>query len=236
MLNPVFRLILDPPRTAFENMAIDEMLMTAQEDIQTPPTLRIYSWSDACCYSIGYFQNVQQVVKKFKCREKNIPVVRRITGGGMVTHGADLTFSLALKNPNAFLAGDVKGSYLKINDALRLGLREVYPQLDFADCKTVPSGRPQGDRVCFERPSCYDLLLEGRKVVGASQRRLGGVMLHQSSMVFKDSHLLVPYLVSGFEKKWTARFIERPLGAEELASAARVQRERYGSPEWAYPV
>ncbi len=217
-------------------MAIDEVLMTSQENQNALPTLRFYRWSSPA-YSIGYFQSVETVLKRFDCAKKKISVVRRLTGGGLVFHGEDLTFSLSMKNPNPFFAGDVKDSYLKVNEALRVGIQEAFQGLDYADCKTVPSGRATNERVCFEAPSCYDLLLKGKKVVGASQRRLGEAILHQSSVFLDNKHsALEKNIQAGFERVWKINFKEMPLTQEELNKAGKKEKERYANPEWAFLI
>ena len=227
---PVFRLILDEPRSASLNMAVDEFLMLSQSGEGAAPVLRFYSW-DKPSVSIGYFQKVEEAAKKFE----GVPVVRRISGGGTVQHGKDLTFSLSIPVKNPFFPADVKSSYLRINEAVRTGLKELYPKLDYADCRTVPAGKRQGGgRICFEAPACYDLLLSGKKVLGASQRRIGKDLLHQSAMFLGgDRARLIDGIVNGFRSLWKADLQERPLSREELLKAGELERKRYDSAEWA---
>ncbi len=214
-------------------MAADEVLMEVQKQPEATPSLRIYFWTEPAI-SIGYFQDVARMAHRFQGSQS---IVRRLTGGGLVHHGEDLTFSLILKDRNPFLPTDVKMSYLKVNEALRAGLKDEYPEVDYADCKTVPSGRGEGDRICFEKPSCYDLLLGGKKIVGASQRRKDGVILHQSAVYLREPRrVLTEKILDGFRKLWKAEFEERHFDANELARIKSVEKERYGSPEWASPV
>ncbi|OGW83630.1 MAG: hypothetical protein A3C47_05535 [Omnitrophica bacterium RIFCSPHIGHO2_02_FULL_51_18] len=229
----VFRLIIDPPRSAALNMAIDEFLMNEASKPRRIPVLRIYSW-EAPSYSVGYFQKIDEVVGKIKASQEDIAVVRRLTGGGWVFHGEDLTFSLVIRYPNPFFSNDTKSSYLKINEALMMGFRELHPKLDFADCKTLPSGRARNGRICFELPACYDLLLRGKKVVGASQRRSAGVVLHQSAVFLgDDKKVLTGKILEGFREKWKIDFEELPLSNDELEKAREIEKGRYSSPEWA---
>ena len=232
-MSTTFRLILDPPRDAALNMAIDELLMETQSFPGAPPVLRFYSWSEPA-YSIGYFQNVAGIVKRFKCAKENISVVKRLTGGGLVFHGTDLTFSLSMKDKAHFFTGNVKDSYLKVNEALRAGLKPLFPDIDYADCKSIPSGRGGKARVCFEEPSCCDLLVHSKKVVGASQRRKRGAILHQSSIFLSgDETVLCRHILKGFMEKWKIDFFEKPLSDEELL-AAQQKTKRYASNDWAY--
>lgn len=228
-----FRLILDPPRSATLNMAIDELLMAQGANGGNLPTLRIYGWQKPS-YSVGYFQDVAETAKKVNAHRIQASVVRRLTGGGLVFHDRDLTLSLVTRYPNRFFSNDTKTSYLKINEALGAGLRKLYPALDFADCKSLPrphAGRPE---ICFESPACYDLMLQGRKVVGASQRRSRGVLLHQSTVFLPGGRpVLTGKILEGFREKWKVEFSELPLSKEEVDEAMKKERERYSSPEWA---
>lgn len=217
-------------------MAVDEVLMEAQKISSAIPTIRFYSWLTPA-YSVGYFQDVGEIAERHRCAQKGVPVVKRITGGGMVCHGEDLTFSLTLKTPTGFFSTEVKESYLKINEALRTGLMEIFPALDYASCKEVPSGRGSGERVCFESPSCYDLLLGKKKVAGSSQRRKHGTLLHQGSLFLKlEREKLIGCILRGFEKKWGIAFHKIPLSDEELSRAGQCAAQRYSSPEWAIPT
>ena len=75
------------PRSAATNMAVDEVLfLTANE-----PVFRSYSWIRPSV-SFGYFTPWKSVVKRYSERD----LVRRWTGGGIVEHGEDFTYSLVL--------------------------------------------------------------------------------------------------------------------------------------------
>ncbi|PIU40307.1 MAG: hypothetical protein COT00_02390 [Candidatus Omnitrophica bacterium CG07_land_8_20_14_0_80_50_8] len=233
-MNAEFRLILDPPRSAVLNMAIDEILMERQLCPDPVPTLRFYSW-DRPAYSIGYFQNINKTVSHLGIAKSGIPVVRRITGGGLVFHGNDLAFSLTVKGDNPFFLGAVKNSYLNVHEAVRGGLRPLYPKIDYADCRHIPSGRGKENRVCFEAPSCYDLLLDGKKIAGASQRRRGGAILHQSAIFLPAARqTLIRHIIKGFKENWKVGFIEKPLSQAEFLDARRKEKARAAAGDWVY--
>ncbi len=229
-----FRLILDTPSDARHNMAVDEALMLGQGKSESIPTLRFYTWSENAL-SIGYFQSVQDFDNRSRNGSRPSSVVRRLTGGGVVRHGQDLTFSLTLTMPHPQIPSAVKESYLKINEAVRVGLKKIYPSLDYADCRDVKSMRErQKDRICFEKPDCHDLLLNGKKILGASQRRIGSKFLHQSSLTLDQPYpVLIDHLIEGFRQTWKMEFNTSSLTAEEIDTASRVERERYLDPEWA---
>ena len=231
----IFRWIPHGVHTASLNMAIDETLMTSLENSDDNlPILRFYSWNRPAI-TAGYFQDIRKLASKFGTGQNVSQVVRRLTGGGMVLHGKDLTFSLLVKIPDPLVGGDVKASYLKVNEALMLGLGSIFKDLDFADCRTaVPAGRGEGERICFEKPSCYDVMNLGKKVVGASQRRRNGVLLHQSAVFLEHkAEEIEKGILKGFEKKWGVEFRSEPLSAAELRRAEEMEKNRYGSREWA---
>lgn len=225
-----FRLILDGPRPAAFNMAVDEFLMGAQRLPGAVPCLRFYRW-ERPAVTCGYFQNVGEIAGRFKDME----IVRRLTGGGLVVHGEDLTFSLTLADSHPFFKGNVKDSYLRVSEALRLGLKPHYPELDYADCRNTLSPRGRGERICFDQPACYDLLLGKRKVAGSSQRHSDGAVLYQSSLFLPaDAPAVVLQVLEGFKYAWKAEFEERALSDEELDAAEKKREGRYASPDWRF--
>ena len=208
--------------------------MESQSSPVAAPTLRFYSWVSPA-YSIGYFQNISEIAKRYQSGQTGFPIVRRMTGGGLVFHGRDITFSIVVKGNHPFFSGGAKDSYLKVNEAVRVGLKPLYPKMDYADCKSIPSGRGTGNRVCFEAPSCYDLLLGGKKIVGASQRRKNNTILYQSSIFLNgDKKNLHNHILEGFKRNWKIDFFEDPLSKEELLAAQQIEKERYASTDWAY--
>ncbi len=229
----VFRLIKDTASDARHNMAVDEALMLGQGASESIPTLRFYTWSENAL-SVGYFQSVQEFNRPSRDGSKPSSVVRRLTGGGVVRHGHDLTFSLTVTMPHPQIPSAVKESYLKINEAVRIGLKKIYPALDYADCRDVKSMRErQKDRVCFEKPDCHDLLLNGKKILGASQRRIGNKFLHQSSLALDQPYpILIDHLIEGFRQAWKVEFETSALTTEEMSAVSVIERERYSDPEW----
>lgn len=213
-------------------MAVDEALLeSARLDPDFRPVLRFYSW-ESPCLSVGYFQDLAAVAGRLRAER----AVRRITGGGTVVHGTDLTFSLTLRHPGEHLPAGVKESYLKINEALRVGLLPMFPALDYAPCGDEPSGRARGGRICFEEPSCYDLMIGPKKVVGSSQRRKDGALLHQCSVFLRgDAARLRESIVRGFERTWALTPVLSELTAGERRLAEESEAGRYALPDWSWP-
>jgi lipoyl(octanoyl) transferase len=166
-----------------ENMSVDAGLLEkcAAERI---PFLRTYAWSLATL-SLGYFQKVSEVADEVFCREHNVDIVRRPTGGGAILHQHELTFSLVLPENHPALAGTVAGSYVTLNAPL-VGLLNQWQ---------IPvSFRGRGKAVkaanCFAGRADSDIVLNGKKVYGSAQRRTkGAVMMHGSLLLEIDRDL-----------------------------------------------
>jgi lipoyl(octanoyl) transferase len=75
----------EPSRTAAMNMAIDEALF----ENATKPSIRLYQWNHPAL-SFGYFGRYADVAGEDR------DLVRRWTGGGIVFHGNDLTYSVVI--------------------------------------------------------------------------------------------------------------------------------------------
>src|SRR5436190_21177439 len=78
-----FFILRTGPRSAAENMALDEALLHSVA-IPRKPVLRFYSWSEPAA-SFGYFQKYKEIERLTQLR----PLVRRPTGGGLVPHNRD---------------------------------------------------------------------------------------------------------------------------------------------------
>lgn len=164
MLLPNLAVIDDRvPRSAAMNMAIDEALLRTV----TQPTLRAFRWRTNAV-SFGYFDRYEEVRAAYPDRE----LVRRWTGGGVVDHSEDFTYSLVISaSSGAFSSRKV---YADVHSAIAsaLGSRAI---LASAAGEKVSGG-------CFANPVADDVLVAGRKVAGAAIRRTRQGLLLQGSV------------------------------------------------------
>ena len=165
---PFLQLWIDPvPRLGPENMAVDEWLAETSE----VPVLRSYRWLPGWG-SFGYF------VKSGDLPASGLKWVRRWTGGGIVDHRADWTYTLFV--PRGLSLAEARGaeSYRIIHAAVVAALRNGDLMADLAG----PSAPAAGGE-CFIQPVEHDVLdPEGRKIAGAGQRRTTRGLLHQGSV------------------------------------------------------
>ena len=101
------RLLEDGALPPALNMAVDEALLYGAKT----PTLRLYGWRPHAV-SLGYFQQRAD----FDDLPPQTVVTRRLTGGGAIDHGDELTYSLALDAE--LLPVDIDASYVLLHDAV----------------------------------------------------------------------------------------------------------------------
>ena len=176
-----WRLIISEPLSGAENMAIDEAIMLAVGRGAAPPTIRFYRWSPAAL-TLGYFQNIEKEVDIAACKSAGVDVVRRLTGGRAVLHRHELTYSLAAPDDNEKISGSVLRSYLSISRGLLKGLSRLGVEAELAE------GKNKSETVspaCFDAPSWYELVAQGKKLVGSAQTRRNGCLLQHGSVLLK---------------------------------------------------
>ena len=199
------------PHAAALNMAIDEILLrTARR-----PTLRLYRWARPAT-SFGYFGKWSDALAAGPERD----LVRRWTGGGIVLHGHDLTFSLIVPRTHPFCAISPRESYRAIHECLASAI---------AGATLAPAAQPPISSACFQNPVQHDLLLAGRKVVGGAQRRTKCGLLHQGSIQqIENPAALAAALLHAFSEKPETH----PLSEETESQAAKLAQEKYATEEW----
>lgn len=170
-----WRLLITPPARGAWNMAVDEAILGAAGRGQSLPTLRLYAW-DPPCLSLGYAQPFADVdVERLNARGWD--VVRRATGGRAILHTDELTYSIAAPLEHRLMQGTILESYQRLARALVAGVRSLGIPVEMAENAPV-SGAAKGP-VCFEAPSAYEIVVNGKKLIGSAQaRKREGVLQH----------------------------------------------------------
>jgi lipoyl(octanoyl) transferase len=165
-----FLLRSGPGDPAF-NMALDEALLMAMPRLRRP-VLRFYGWSQPAA-SFGYFQNYSEVERATRLR----PLVRRPTGGGIVPHDADWTYSLAIPAGHDWHALRAIDSYRRVHEWIRDGFAKLRVATELA-----AAAKQAGAGECFAGHERFDVLWRGKKIAGAAQRRTRDGLLIQGSI------------------------------------------------------
>jgi len=221
-----WRLIRSGPANGVWNMAVDLALLSSA--IQGgPPALRIYSWRPAAL-SLGYNQDVA-VVERTAVIAAKVDVVRRPTGGRAVLHDDEVTYSIALPPGHPLAQTGIQASYKALSQGLLAGLTQLGLHCELAQPQhsgAVVRPRAAGGgafAACFDAPSWYELVVNGKKVVGSAQvRRRGALLQHGSIPLHLAGERLYHLLAFSDEeaRRQSARmFSRKAAGLCEVASA-----------------
>jgi lipoate-protein ligase A len=177
-----WRLILTPAFSGAENMAIDEALLRSFDPVTSLPVLRLYGWNPPAL-SLGRFQKAAEVLDLERCRADGVAVVRRVTGGGVIYHADELTYSLACSPSQIATTSSIKDSFRVLTGFLLSFYRTLGLDAAYA-IDVVPEGTRLGERTafCFAGTESFDILAGGRKIGGNAQRRLKGVIFQHGSI------------------------------------------------------
>jgi lipoate-protein ligase A len=163
-----------------ENMATDFLLL--QRWPGTPqPRFRHYEWR-APAFTFGYSQKLEFIRSQLP-PDGSFDLCRRPTGGGLVDHREDWTYTLVVPRGHPWEEMRASESYRRVHDAMAQALRaqgvaaELQKRMDDTDRPPGPEG------VCFQRAEIYDVVTpDGRKIAGAAQKRNKQGLLLQGSL------------------------------------------------------
>jgi len=259
-MNKEWYLIVDGvPRKGAWNMAVDDHLFHSLGD--NPSTsLRFYQW-ERPTVSLGYSQSAQRAVNLEFCRKNGIDIVRRMTGGKLVLHHQEVTYSICSSDAAVF-SEKLMDSYRMISEALICGLERMGIRCSLAG--ETPSFYARGRLPCFSHPARDEIEVEGKKIVGSAQKRTKNRFIqHGSIPLIKEEKLLravslmdqeesilnmtslselrgegisfdliVDRLIAGFSEYFQVEFCPKAFSDEEMDSIRKIQKERYSNPEW----
>lgn len=204
--------------TAAFNMALDEALLESISHLGAP-VLRFYGWAQPAA-TFGYFQHFAEIERTTLLR----PLIRRPTGGGLVPHDADWTYSLAFPPGHEWHALRAEESYRSVHEWIQRAFTKLNVATEVAPCckKTTPGQ-------CFVGYEKFDLLWHGKKIAGAAQRRNKLGLLIQGSVqpppvgLKRDDWQAAMLAAAKNDSGWR----ELLTGGEWLALAQQLVAEKY---------
>ncbi len=210
------------------NMACDEWLLSRAEWLARP-VLRTYAW-DRPSVSIGYFQVFPE----------NFPnVVRRPTGGALVVHDADLTFTVTLPPSHPWRRLGSVERYALIHERVarvfeRRGVSSSLAMKGSNETTTLK--RHRDPSLCFAQHSRYDVIVHGVKVAGGAQRVTREGLLHQGSIQGGDHWRVSSDELRLAWESFGARFTSLHLAADEEEVVSGLAASKYSTREWNHRV
>ncbi len=146
------------------SVAADEAMALTRSRGEVPDTLHLYR-RNRPTVSLGYFQKVSQAVDLDFCRESNVGIVRRVTGGSAIyTDMNHLIYGLAVGSDS--LPADREGSFRKVCSAIVAALSALG-----IDAQYKPIN---------------DVLVSDRKISGSAQMRRWGIVLQHGTVILEN--------------------------------------------------
>jgi lipoyl(octanoyl) transferase len=203
----------ESPRSAAENMAVDEMLFLSVEC----PVLRVYRWIRPSV-SFGYFTRWEEVASRFA----GLDLVRRWTGGGIVEHGRDFTYSLICPNEKSL------PTTMEFYRFVHLAIANILQKSGYP-IETARDTDPVESPACFEKAVKFDLKLRGEKIAGAAIRRNRQGLLLQGSIQHLELPVQFGLMLAGALGDRVDTFVLSDLMIEQVG---QIAKKKYGAAEW----
>lgn len=225
-------LLTTSPLNVFEQMALDEVLVRTRAGANT---LRFYNWAGGPAVTFGYAQFISEVRRGIDGQKFAGGVCRRPTGGGVVEHVDDLTFSLIF--PSQEKPTEIyKQLHSAIHAALTLSglsaqvFNQKLPALAYAPSQNHTAS------ACFVRPVENDLLLaNGQKMLGGAIRRFGTTVLYQGSLQVPGARTHNGYkqaVIEGVRNFLNAPLKIQPVTQLWLQEARQLAKTQYQTETW----
>lgn len=172
-----------PTRTAgaAQNMAVDFLLLQRYPG-ETAARFRHYGWHRPA-FTFGYSQKMDFVRSQLP-RDEPLDICRRATGGGIVDHRDDWTYTLVIPRGHPLEEIRATTSYREVHETLAAALRMQGAPAVTKALTEAPSGDDLGPGVCFQRAEVFDVVNDrsGEKIAGAAQKRNKRGLLFQGSI------------------------------------------------------
>jgi len=197
----------DGGHDAAENMRRDRALLAAagaggEAGGNVPPrepVLRLFGFVPPGI-TLGRSQAAATELDLERCARDGVGWAVRPTGGRAIFHAEEWTYSLAAPIADPAWGGSLSQAYsrasgLVLRSLLRLGVpAALSPRAPRAS--GAEAGRMAAESAaCFTATARHEIVLGGRKLVGSAQRRGGGALLQQGSVLLGPGHLrLADYL------------------------------------------
>jgi lipoate-protein ligase A len=213
----------ESPHSAAMNMGLDEALL----EFTLRPTIRFYHWRSPAL-SFGYFGKFSDVAIHTAERD----LVRRWTGGGIVLHGDDLTYSIVIPASDPVFDESSLAIYEKVHRALCEALNRIGTQAIVAGggFSAAPRAAVNASGYnCFANPVWADVMMDDRKIAGAAQRRTRRGLLQQGSI---QGFTINTDLAQKFSRGLSANCSELDINPQIFQRARELAQQKYGTECW----
>jgi lipoate-protein ligase A len=208
-----FRLIRSGTSDAISNMALDEKIFHRYME-DGIPVFRVYGWRSPS-FTYGVSQKPENEIDIKRCALDGVQIARRMTGGGVLLHHNEITYSLVCAKEDIGEPAAVFVSYRRtcaflISFYRSLGLTASFA-LEAGDFKN----RCAPHELCSASREKYDVIINGKKIGGNAQKR-------KRRAVFQ--HGSIPISVDWDFMRRYARSLPEDISSEVTTLAEELKR------------
>jgi lipoate-protein ligase A len=172
-------------------MEMDRQLLDGIEGVKDP-ILHLYDWQgDSATY--GHFIQIEKYINLQGAAKRSLSLAKRPTGGGIIFHITDYAFSALVPASHPFFSLNTLENYAFINGiAARAVERLTGRHAATTLLESPPKTEGMAQFFCMGKPTIYDVMIDGKKIGGAAQRKTKAGFLHQGSIAIGmpcDSYL-----------------------------------------------
>lgn len=178
-----FRLIRSGASSAAYNMALDEKIFNRYLD-DGVGVFRVYRW-ERPSFTYGFSQNPEHQINLGRCAASGVQIAKRITGGGVLFHHDEITYSFACSKEDV---GEPQGVFVAYRNICKF-LMKFYASFGLApefalETKNF-SQRYQPHQLCSGAYEKYDITLKEKKIGGNAQKRKRQAIFQHGSIPLK---------------------------------------------------
>lgn len=151
------------------------------EQLSENPILHLYEWEGNCA-TYGYFINPNHFFDIKAIQSQDINIARRPTGGGIIFHIADYAFSILIPASHAHFSLNTLENYAFVNKWVAQAMSNIIGSSKTELWTGKACVASNCSSFCMAKPTQYDIVVNGKKVGGAAQRRTRAGLLHQGSI------------------------------------------------------
>lgn len=227
-MNIIAFIVETEPFDVYGNMACDEVMC---EMLPAPFILRFYRWKSNGI-TFGFSQRFKNVISTLDDKRKTYNITRRPTGGGIVIHEDDLTFSFIFLSESDF-------NPIKTYNMLHSAIYGVYKEkgVEVTPVNACNSLYDTNNPVmeCFKKPVDMDLVVGEKKVLGGALRKFSDYMLYQASLQFENarySSLHRDVIKTAFERLFNISFKTFNIDDKLMDKINEKAAKKYASDDW----
>lgn len=222
-------IIKTPPLDVFNQMAADEFFC---ERMPERYLLRFFNWEKPGI-TFGFSQRSAEVLSQIPKEDIDLLRTRRPTGGGIVFHKKDLTFSFIFHNPGEF---NPHALYEKLHTAVNEAFSKENINLEILNSKTASYAVSSPAMDCFSKPVEKDLMISGKKVLGGALRKFSDYMLYQASFQIEDAREKQDFysqiFIKAFSQSHSVSWQEYTPKPQDMEKIGEIAYNKYYNSSW----